>query len=184
MKYRTALTAFAVPLIPIAGVMIFAPTLLGQMMGLPLDPQLARICDGHETAKMEMVRAMGGWQLTVAITLLGPKYHRPTAPASSVDGIFRSGSHSHRNQPAHAAHWQHIDLWMDSRGNLICIFRTVSHGPHWPSNSEHRYWSHGRINSVLPNGQTLSKPNLTTHYHPDLSGSVWWYKGASRGSMQ
>ena len=70
MKYRTALTAFAVPLIPIAGVMIFAPTLLGQMMGLPLDPQLARICDGHETAKMEMVRAMGGWQLTVAITLL------------------------------------------------------------------------------------------------------------------
>ena len=70
MKYRTALTAFAVPLIPIAGVMIFAPTLLGQMMGLPLDPQLARICDGHETAKMEMVRALGGWQLTLAITLL------------------------------------------------------------------------------------------------------------------
>ena len=50
--------------------MIFAPSVLGQLMGLPLDPSLALVCDDYETAKMEMVRALGGWQLMLAMTLL------------------------------------------------------------------------------------------------------------------
>ena len=70
MNYRLAMTLFAVPLVPIAMVMMLAPEVLGGMMGLPLEPALAALCDGHETAKMEMVRALGGWQLTLAIMLL------------------------------------------------------------------------------------------------------------------
>jgi hypothetical protein len=70
MQFRTAMTLLAVILGPMSLVMLLAPTVLGGMMGLPLDPALAELCSGHETAKMEMVRVLGAWQLTMAIMVV------------------------------------------------------------------------------------------------------------------
>ena len=70
MQFRTAMTLLAVILGPMSLVMLVAPTVLGGMMGLPLDPSLADLCSGYETAKMEMVRVLGAWQLTMAIMVV------------------------------------------------------------------------------------------------------------------
>lgn len=70
MHFRTAMTLLAVFLGPMSLVMVLAPTVVGGMMGLPLDPALVEVCDSYETAKMEMVRVMGAWQLTLAIMML------------------------------------------------------------------------------------------------------------------
>ena len=64
------MTLLAVILGPMSLVMLVAPTVLGGMMGLPLDPSLADLCSGYETAKMEMVRVLGAWQLTMAIMVV------------------------------------------------------------------------------------------------------------------
>jgi len=70
MHFRTAMTLLAVILGPMSLVMLVAPTVLGGMMGLPLDPSLAELCSGYETAKMEMVRVLGAWQLTMAVMVM------------------------------------------------------------------------------------------------------------------
>ena len=133
IQYRTALTAFAVPLIPIAGVMIFAPTLLGQMMGLPLDPQLARICDGHETAKMEMVRALGGWQLTLAITLLVVRnveqlgLQRHLLVAFSAAGAIHVGINLHTLLIGNISTFGWIPVIISSIFSGLCIAALIGH---------------------------------------------------------
>ncbi len=70
MKFETAMVAGAILLAPLGLVMVFSPLIMGDLMGLPLEAALAEICSGHETAKMEMVRCLGGFLLTMALCLL------------------------------------------------------------------------------------------------------------------
>jgi len=70
MKFETAMVTGAILLVPPGLVMVFGPLIMGDLMGLPLDATLAEICSGHETAKMEMVRCMGGFLLILAMCLV------------------------------------------------------------------------------------------------------------------